>query len=192
VYIRNPHLPSGRLRVAPFHALHTHKYSSAVLLPSACSNKKPLALRHEQQDWLKLCGNELWHALVFRAINVLLPVQQRVTRFSTLYRLHLPINILQQVHQCHALRKCRTRLDIVSSVYEIYHALSFHYILHDSLPIIASVTTLANMHCTEGARPPEGWSYFILVTHVAGHVGFPASITWVSSMTCRRDSRSPL
>jgi hypothetical protein len=104
-----PSLSFGAIARRSFpRAPHIHKYSSAVLLPSACSNKKPLSLRHELQDWLNLCGNELWHALVSRAINVLLPVQQRVTRFSTLYRLHLPTNIHQQVHQCLALRKCRT------------------------------------------------------------------------------------
>jgi hypothetical protein len=51
----NPDLTSGRLHIVPFHALHAHKYSSAVLLPSVCSNRKSLALQHVQSSNLIIC-----------------------------------------------------------------------------------------------------------------------------------------
>jgi hypothetical protein len=45
-----------------------------------------------------------------------------------------------------------------------HHAFSSHYILYDLLLTTASGTTLASrMICPPGARPPDGWLYFVLV-----------------------------
>lgn len=44
-----------------------------------------------------------------------------------------------------------------------YHALSHHNILCDFPLTIAPGTTLTKMHRPEGARPPDGWSFFVMV-----------------------------
>lgn len=46
-----------------------------------------------------------------------------------------------------------------------HRALRHHYILYEFLLTVAPGTTLTKMYRLEGARPPDGWSCFVLVPH---------------------------